>query len=642
MNNFFDLEQLNKPSDESFDEPTKAKICQEISNKWSTATEKTRSLRTSCRKAWSYYLENLPDEQLGYTDTNLARSKYPRKPKNVRMGDITKAVETILSQQHSTTFPSDDRFFMATALDDFSVELQESYESLLGKQFRKANFISELKMFKLNQILDATACLHVYWEKKEKKKQVYERKTIDMGMGVVIDDPFGGVVTKTKNVVEYDGCSIKALNFDDWRVDPDANCIEDSYFLRRWYMPLHKIKATYPKAKKEYMVPYFDMFDHEDHQAYLRDYCGINQYDWSIQKKDEEDGKSKALLMVCYDDFIVNGELYENYVAVVLNDAQLLYFGKNPYNHGRIPYIVAPYEPIPGQILGKSAVHKAIPNAEYIDKVYQGASRILDWAKDPSFQASAQDYELIKSAAPDGKISIGPGMVLPTSSGLTQLNINTSNISAQLNLAERCSKTIEDLTGASPILSGESSLQKGNPASALEVDSNIQGASSRFQVIIEDFHNRVLEPLLYMVHENNKQYKTTDEYIDGNVLTPDEIKLLDFEFTITGVKAVMNKNRQINLLADITFNKMPMAAQAGLVAFKPSGLQFDGAKALEKILISSGLTDVKQIIQEVPQEQMAMQNMVNSQLPPGLPEGDIPGMDNNNVPSVPVNPNQGA
>jgi len=644
FDNLFDLEEMEgKDWSSKLTKRQKLALAVNVGDKWRSASSKMQRLLDDSRTAWSFYLENLPEENK-YTNMKKAvRDTVTRErvQKRVRMGDITNAVETILSQQHNATFPSDDRFFDTTPIDSISEDLKESYETLLGKQFRKVNLVSELKLFKLNQILDGTACAHVFWDSRKVTKTIYEPKMIDMGMGVKIEDPLGGVVGKKKTIVEYEATAVKALNFDDWRVDPDSADIEDSYFIRRWYVPIYKLKEMYPDVEPIYACNYVDMVDHDQHSQYLKEFCGIDAYNPAIKRELEDDGKDKALLMICYDDFIIDGKVFKDHVALVLNDADILYFGKNPYNHGKKPYIVAPYEPVPGQIMGKTGVHKALPNGEFIDKVYDSASKILDWAKDPAFQISAQDYAFIKSIDADGKLKIQPGRMYPSNGGIKQIGVDVTNLAPFMQLADRCSKTIQDLTGANPILGGDSSLQKGNPATAYEVDNNVQGASSRFQVIIDDFNNRVLEPLLQMIHENNKQYKEESEYINGEEITPDLIKLLNYEFTITGMKAVMNKNRRINMLTDLTFTKMPMAAQAGLISLKPSGAVYDGIKAFDMIMKESGLSDASKLLQKIPQAEMAQMNMVNSQLPPGMPDGDIPGTDNNAAAPVPDNPNSG-
>lgn len=608
-----------------FNKATREKVAAHISERWLHATEDIRELINDSKEGWDYYLRNQPNpDALSVNhqrkDSNTAKLA---QRKGLRLGDIPRAVDSILAFLFNTIFPQDDRFFRGNPKNEVARENQELYELYRAENFGEINANEELRKMLLNMMIDGTAAVHLPFKRVEREKTVYEPSKLDLGITKL---PIPGTVKEIKKkVVEWEGTLIEPLDFNDWRVDPMAKSLDESWFCRRWYEPVWKVKEAYPNLKD--VQAYHEEFD-EAGDNDKRDSAGLPKC--PISKEEESEGKKQALLMACYDDFEIKGKIYRNHVAVTLNGKELVWFGPNPYNHGKKPYIVAPYIALPGQIYGLSAIKHALPSAAVIDKLTSDSLMISTLAAKPIILKNMRDPAVRKM----GNIEVRPGMTLPIEKpdAYRQLDIRINNLAAFQAIIEQCKQNIQETTGASPFIAGDSPEGSGD-VTAFEVDQRVQGGNSRFQAIMTNFDNAVLERLLQIVFENDQQFMTESSYINGNELTPELVKQMDFKWVITSTRATLSRNRQLANKKAILTELMPMLVQAGVVKLKPVGLEFDQEQALRSFLVLSGEQDADKLLK-------------TTELPPTslvpTEEDVVNGGAMNGLPSVPPTPNLGA
>lgn len=577
---------------------TRQEIAQLMAQRWQHATDAIDRKIEDSKEAWNYYLENVPDPSLRGSQTGPlnAQMASTHGGRGFRLGLVPKTVDSALSFMHNATFPQDDRFFRGTPQNPISKENQEIYEEYLATQFGEANVVECFRQFRLAQILDGTACLHVKWDETKVKKYVWEMPTLDVE-GVPNIELQEEPVRRNKEVTIFRGNKPEVLDFNDWRVDPSASCMEESWFQRRWYEEIHSVKEKYPWVSKDVLVPYADYRNAED-QTYVdarREDQGLEEMAFSINPKFEDDGKHKALMMCGYDDFIIDGKMYKNHMAVSINDCELVWFGPNPHYHGLLPYIVAPYNPIPKQIYGQSMVKHIIPSSELTDNLTENMQRTVELGANPTFTRLTRDRAFRRNQ----NFMFSSGLTIPVENhdSLRQVDVNIQNLAYLEQVLERLERNVQEVTGVNPFVSGDEPVQ--GRVSAFEIDQRVQGGNSRYQDKMTIFNNMVLEPFMVMAHENCKEHIDDAVMVDGEPLPARVIRQLNYKWTITSTHATMTRNRQLANIRGLFLEIIPPLMQAGL--FQPkTAVQGDVYMALEKMMSLSGTKDGKDIFQAMP------------------------------------------
>lgn len=618
MEKIYDNEITNIAA--KLDEAQGYKLAQTVARRWKGATDELSGVFSNSVTAWDFYLNNRTSSKTG-TRMPLKRDKEAEvrdaNEGHVRLGYIPKVVDSILAKQHTSTFPADERFFRGRPLNQFSVDNQEDYEVSLLSRFSKKNIVQHFLKFRMLQFIDGIAAMHVKHATEKEKKVVYERPEWDL-LGFKLALP-GKIKSTKKEVVTYDGADCEVLSLNEWRVDPKAKNVQDSWFCRRWYKPVHEIKRMFPKFPKEDIKPYDknweDMSDEIERTKYIA--MGITDASTrSIEKASENYGLQDALLMICYGDFYVGEELYENHVAVVLNDCKILYFGANPYNHGKIPYIVSSYMDIPNHIYSPSLVHHAIPSAEYIDKFHRSLLTNAAWASNPIFGKLFNDP--VMRVHKDKPIVPGTTIPMGTQNALFQIPVNVSNLSWSDSIIKGLADNINDVTGANTYVQGNT--PEFSRVSAFEVDARVQGGETKSQISQSCFNNTVLEPFMYMCMENDKQFLESDLKVYNKTMNRDDVKLLDFEFTITSLEATLSRAKRAAQLKSWVTEIVPMLLQSGLASVdQKSAAQINIPDTLKKLLRENGFADSDDLITIVSKEQQVQENMMQQQTPPAIP-----------------------
>lgn len=564
------------------------KLARLVSMRFRGATADLRELIDDSREGWDFYLKNQPNLDnepggtVGMIDSQSTNTPVTRR--GLRMGLIPKAVNAVVSLLHNSIFPADEQYFRGTPKNDVARQMQNLYEQYRQDNYAEDNTTEEMRKLILTLCIDSAAAIALPWQSRKRDKVVYEAPSLKLG-GIEVPLPVLGLKKKTlKDYVEWEGTHAQCLDFNDWRADTTARSMKDSWFIRRWYEPCWKVEEEYDLKDVE---PYYD------YEERIEDSLGTHKRESSglylpIPYTEEEEGKKEALLMVCYDDFEIKGKVYKNHVALTLNGAELIWFGKNPYQHGRIPYVVHSLLPIPNQVYGQTLIKHAIPSAAVVDTATDRILKIGTLAADPIFEVDMMEPAFRKSRL------VKPGMTVPVKrvgNAIRQVPVNIANLSSLMQLIEMAEDNIREVTGANQMIMGEDVQQPTN-TTAFSVDQHMQGANSRFQAIMSNFNNNVLEPMLYITFENDKQYKTKTEYVaigdKTTELTPDLIKQMEMKWLITSVSAANNKGKRLANAMGLLTNIIPPMVKNGAAQLAPSQPIFDIPAILRQIMVLGG------------------------------------------------------
>ena len=420
---------------------------------------------------------------------------------------------------------------------------------------------------------------------------MYEFPKVQIGGHEISMPLLGPKKSMLENYVSWEGTSLEVLNFNDWRVDPTARDLDNSWFMRRWYAPVHEVKSNYDLPS---VMPYqraWEVDGVENSEVFKNN--GLNA---PISFEQEAQGAEQALLMICYDDFVINGTVYKNHYAVVLNGKQLIAFGENPYAHGRKPYLIQSYHPLPNQIYGMAAIRHAIPSAALIDTLTDHALRISDLAANPIFEVDYKEPFFQESR------EVRPGMTCPVKrpgQAIRQIPINVSNLSLILDMIQQAKQNIRETTGAVAFLSGDELPRQQTTMTAFQVDQHVQGSNSRFLAVIKNLTNGLLEPFLQMSFENDQQYKSKDEYLAGfsEKLTPELIQQMEFKWVVTSAQASNTRGKQLNNMKALLFEVVPKLVDAGVMQLDNQQILFKPLEGLKQLMVSSGMDNFEALFE---------------------------------------------
>lgn len=568
-------------------------LAQQTASLWQNYTTQIQPLLDESEENWKLYCDYKPT--MAWKVDNKAT-----KTKGVKLSQVPKNVESVISIQHNQTFPGNDRFFRGTPRNEIAKRLREQYESWAMDNINNFGIIGKYHSHRLNAMQDGTAAAAVHFKSIKEKKAVYKEPEFATEIKAFLKELVTGKESKVKNKVTFEekitleGTDFEPLNFNDWRVDPSADCLDDSPFLRRYYEPVWEIKKEYGLKEVESYHDYLK----SSHDVTKKAQQGIVA---SIGTK-EDAGKDKALLMVRYDDFVIDGKVYENHVAIVLNDTKLVWFGENPYNHGRKPFVITPYHKIPGSLYGKSGVRDAKSPAHALDTAVSQLIALMQWMAKPVF---TKDYSKATELGLKNDDMPEPGQLVPKGI-FEQMPLNLSGAMNLVPLIQMLLQSIEDMIGASAAITGQDPSQGKGNITAFQVNTHVQGAMNRYSLPMSDFNNTALKQYFIMKYENDKQYLENDYLVPGfeDMLTPEDIQLMDMDWIITASQASMQRQQQINFHLEF-LNMLPQLVQSGVVIPDGKLYQASPGDIVRRILQLSGCQDTDELLKLVqsPQEQ---------------------------------------
>lgn len=591
---------------------------------WVRYTLQSRPYREVAREVWQLYLENHPDNEIFSSEDNVQESYS-----NVRRAVIGQGIDSTHAQQHQSLFPSEERFFNGIPRNKLSKEYIDQVTALMQMRKRQDNFMINSYLDYKNMMLDGTSAVACPFERKIQTRAEYEfRKLLGM-FPMTFLKPKKHYVQK----IIYEGTPFNPLQFDDWRIDATVSDFDQTPFMvREWRHPdeIRDLKG-FQNRDSENILPYSQITVDGDYYKQIKArYNDVIDDRFMFGSPSAEHlAESFLCLFEKWGNFYIDGEFYENHVLIYSNNRTFHYFGPNPYDHQRKPFIVSPYIPVPGSLLGKSAGKDSIPLAHALDTFLNQAIDIYSRCANPAFAYNVTDSAVMEYFG-TGPVAIAPGEGVPfrKQGSIVPFEFNiTAAMQTIIPIMQMLKEEIRESMGGVPYTTGGMD-QEQNQRTLGEVQILAAGTSTRFQNNTGFYEQAKLEPYLFMEFENMRQFMSEPVWVDKFPvpLTPNLVKQLDVEFRVTGSKSVMDKNKIASDMNILITQMLPGLIQSGFVVPNGDILEANVAALIKASIDNTEIQNSDEYFTIVasPQKQsQEAQNPVNQQLGV-MPNGSQP------------------
>lgn len=382
---------------------------------------------------------------------------------------------------------------------------------LVDAQLERNGIIKKWYDFVTNFLVFPAAIMSVGWRYEAKRLRrrievpVFGLDPMTMQPTVMTDPLTGEVLTQIIMVendeVVWDDNELQVVDWWDWWGDPRGSDIDSCRFCyQREWVTLDQIES-----KVQLLIDSGNQGD-----AYT-----LNLDELKESNAHLDEGKWERLSAVGitpevgsdeWADGEKPGERYEllhywtdDHYGIIVNRKQLVWYGDNPYwRHGKKPYVLSSYEPLPNELYGLSAIRIIAPLAHELNtqrnQRIDNVSLILNrmWLKRRS--ADIDEDQLV--SRPGGVIDVD------TFDDIKELGMQDVTSSAYLE--ENITK--QDMEGAlstTAVVRGADPTRKETATEIMQKNTN---AGIRFEVKIMLYQVLGLERLCYLMDLNNQQF----------------------------------------------------------------------------------------------------------------------------------------
>jgi len=469
---------------------------------------------------------------------------------------------------------------------------------LVDQQLRNSQVYRKFYDFFTSILVFPAGVLAVGW-KYEQKTIKQRQRTFDPAIGIEVD----AVVERP--AVTYDDNDVQYVDYYDFWPDPRGTDLDNSRFVfhREWCTE-SELRAKLEVLDRAGSGTVYEPEDWErlvaagaaleggatERMAEVGLAAETGQGHWSDIRR----GYQIELLHYWEDDRH----------AIIANRTDVVFDGKNPYWHGKKPFVATSFDPRPGEFYGFSAVeliehlqHELNTNRnQRIDNV----SFVLNRMWKVRRGADIDETELI--SWPHGVIWVdNPDDVS---------NVDTPDVTASSYNEERIIKEdMDNALGAPAVVRG---VDPGRKQTATEIVTKGGAADMKFQVKVM-LYETIMERLAELLDMNNQQFidiprifRIEDEW---KVVTPEELR-------------GHHLYRPASNNLDVTANKEVRRQQVLELMKVAQGSQFvDQYELLKLVLDAYGIRGTEKLL--IPKEQVMM-GQVPGQMMPGQP-GMMPG-----------------
>ena len=582
---------------------------EDVIRKYHAAKDSTQTLRQT----------NWPKFYKTYIQEHDTAVKYSYRSR-IYIPLVFSRIRVLVPYIMQTIFSSDPAFKLKDCTGMKSEEKQ-AIEKVIEVQNEKNDLYSRLKTFVLNMAIYGTAVGKVYWERdvepEVKTRSVKKLKYAEIG-GVSI--PVGWQTVEenySENRVNFDGPVFAPIDLNDFYIDPKADKLDG-------FWKIHIVKKTI----KDLVAANRKKGDRIYKNLNMLRIAAANSSGSSEEERLKDDRKqpqgvnvdsgrlpTKQITLAEY--WSADGKTMR---VVALDYGILIRETKNPFDHGRSPFVFARYMEVPGQFYGMG-----IP--EIIYGLQQNVNTITNQRNDNLNIILNRMWKVKR----DGGVNLdtlksAPGNVIMVDEMDEVEPFETPDVtqSAYIEVA-RNKEEAEEATGTRYI-SGAAPMGSNKTATGTRL--NQQAELTSVQGIFTELEATCLKPYVYMVKELNKQFNDTDTVVEiigprGRAIeftvSPAEYKK-DYNFYAAGIRNVLQKDVQVHQMTNFLaiIGRMPPDM---ILAY---GINIP--EILKRIWESMGLDDPNMIIagpeqtQGVAQEaaQYGMMNQMSQSLGQGM------------------------
>lgn len=581
---------------------------------WFMFTQQIKTILEDSQEAWQLYLENRPE------GSNFKKPDSAAGSSNIRTSAISQAIDAVHAQQHLTNFPDQENFFEGCPLNEEGKANRKVIEAYMAQGMRKVDFLIKAFQDRKNLLLDGTSAVAVPFKRKTQRKAKYSWPKI-FGIEIPIGKPRKSyteqVVAETTDFIP--------LRLEDWRVNPTAECWEETPFLLKYYKKIEELQQIKEYQNTKSLTTYAVALDESEFIKQQKlEYNGIEDFACMHADKDTI-GQHHALVMERWGDFFLNGKYYPNHVLVWANESVFLYFGPNPYDHQEKPFIISQYIPVPNSLYGKASVKDAIPEAHALDDLNNTVLDILHNCANP-WATYLQNDSALEAYIDNEDLVLAPGTLIPVQShdAIKERSFPLPNLPWIAEWAKTLREDIRESTGGVAYATGGVTQEQGQRTLG-EVQILANGTSTRFMALVGFYEQTKLTRFVGISYENSRQFCTEPVFLTEfeKVVTPEMLKLSEMEWKVTGSRSVMEANQTQQTRLEFMQNVVPAMIQNGYATTNGQVLEINLAELAKDVAIDAKIPNVDErfkvvsMNQEVGQqaenpmtEQLAMQNQL--------------------------------
>lgn len=563
-----------------------------------------------CWKAFSMYINS---------------DLYPDQPwrNNFTLAWSFQAARSGASEIKNILMPNDENFFKIKAVNNNNEQQvinSEVMTKYLKRKFKKGNFVKATNLFLKQAAIIGCSAMKVYW------KQRWDMDHVNKVEYLSFDAPYAEFI-KMQDFVVYPA---------------NSSDISESMQIQRVYRHISDVKGM-DQSKNEYGI-YVNTDQIEVNTSMTYD-AGTSDNAFSKQVasilgiNEPKAPKGQVELLEAWGDFTIEGKMYRNYVATIVNKKHLIRFQPNPYE--RKPFIFASLDEVPGSAYGQGFIEPGLQT--------QSLAEMLDnMMMDELLLKIHGQFKYVEDGVFDpDNFEIRPGGMHPVKemNNLQRID-NAINLNTPLTVKEGLKAEFEETTG---VLKYSKGADAGQAHTATEADLLTQGSSKNFTSIAKALNETYLEPAVELFYTLVRQFGDEEDIAKYTGVDPQMIDrgipMSDMDIDITGLSTVLDKQQDIQNIERLFTNmaQLPAGAMINQEVLVEDYLRAIGFDDPERYMMP---TEIRQAVQQsivanataALQQQMMMQQQAEMaqqqqpQLPPGSPNA-VDSPDKNNIPA---------
>lgn len=493
-------------------------------------------LEARWRECWEAYLCDVKSLYTQHEEETADRSRIARPV-------LYEAVEAIHANLLNALFPANERFFTVSGKTEADHQNAELIESFLQNKLEDANFLEKYALFLKQAVIVGNTVAAAPWRKTLQMCRVEQPVTL-----------FGVTVGYQKELVEevvYNGPEFEVIDMFDFMIDPDASSFQRAKVIHKVERRLRDIKNNPVYQNTEQLQPLADGYGLDANDANKqskRRAFGLDE----PQPTGNDQKADQVKLLEAWGDFIIDDQVYSNYVCVIANEKTVIRFEPNPYDCGQKPFIFTNFIPVPNEIYGIGAIEKSLGLQHVINTLTNQKLDVINLSINNPFTYLINDDVF----DPDTLIT-RPGALIPVKSHDTLQPIQyLNNFTVAFTEIADLKSEIQEATGAFKYFTGGDPTQN---RTATEVSALVSGGTQKFSSFLSHLEKTSLEPYLRFVFDCARQFISAPETLrisgqNGSVqfckMIPAILKAAACRFHIDGAKGLLFREQELEALTD--------------------------------------------------------------------------------------------
>lgn len=411
------------------------------------------------------------------------------------------SVESWLARMSNSLVPNDeDMFALAGETPDDQAGCDMASEYLKAK-FKEIGF-QQVFESALKELAFGDCTVRVGWLKEEKSFTV----------GI---DQFTGMPLKGKEVI-YQGVYYEPINYKDFIIYPLTGDISRTSCAHRVWRHVDELMAAQENG----------VYVNVDRIAQDK----ADKQNEGIENKSGDVSHHQGLEVKEYwiHRIKVEGQVYHNMVATIVEGKYLIRFEPNPYDYGLRPFIYSALI----QDINQNTGHGITDKAYEIQKIANFVmNQVLDESKVKLYGA----YKYVDDGVfnPGGFVSRPGGLVkVADLNNIAPLNPNIGQVSFGMQELEYLEHQFEVTTGVPKFLKGMQDDNPNDTATAKRLAA--EGADTRFRAQARRINETLLKPMVMMAYVLTRQYAMSDPEVLKDIARITQKSRVEVQDPMTG------------------------------------------------------------------------------------------------------------